>query len=97
MKTVAIDYDDTYTLAPSLWNGLIGIMHSYGWKIVIVTYRHSTQFQDMIKDIPHISDTIFTGGIAKQTYCENIGLNIDVWIDDSPEAIIYDYENLPIR
>lgn len=97
MKTVALDYDDTYTLAPELWNGLINIMHQYSWKIIIVTYRHSTAFSDMDMSIPHISDYVFTSGKAKHDYCLSVGLAIDIWIDDSPEAIIFDYNNLPIR
>ena len=97
MKIIALDYDDTYTLAPSLWNGLIKVMHDYGWTIHIVTYRHSTAFSDMDREIPYVTDYIFTGGRAKQQYCEECGINIDVWIDDSPEAIIYNFHELPIK
>jgi len=97
MKVVALDYDDTYTLAPELWVGLIRIMVGYGWKVVIVIYRDSSSFSDMDLNIPHVSDYIFTSGRAKQKHCEDNGLKIDIWIDDNPEAICFDYGNLPMQ
>ena len=97
MTIIALDYDDTYTLAPDLWNGLINIMHDYGWTVHIVTYRHSTSFKDMDLKIPHITDYIFTNGKGKHQYCLDMGISIDVWIDDSPDAIIFDFKDLPIR
>jgi len=94
--TIAIDYDDTFTLHPEMWYGILSIMHSYGFTIYIVTYRHSTQFSDMDMNIQHVTDYIFTSGIAKKKYCIDAGVNIDIWIDDSPETIIYDWKELPI-
>ena len=94
---IAIDYDDTYSSSPNMFNEIIHTFWNYGHKVYIVTYRDSTQFNDMDMYIKHIDDYIFTSGIGKQKYCEDNGLKIDIWIDDSPEAICFDYKNLPIR
>ena len=95
--TIALDYDDTYTLNPELFNEIIKVFKSHGYKVLIVTYRHSTAFNDMNMNIKGISDYVFTGGIAKEKYCNECGIEIDIWIDDSPEAIIYSFKDLPIR
>ena len=94
---IAIDYDDTYTAHPEMFNNIIGTLKNFGCNIYIVTYRHSTQFTDMNMDIEYINDYIFTSGIAKQKYCEDNGLMIDIWVDDSPDAICFDFSNLPMR
>jgi hypothetical protein len=96
-KIVAIDYDDTYTLSPNMWKEAITLFRHYGFEVYIVTYRHSTQFSDMDRDIKGIKDVIFTNGNSKQKYCENIGINVDIWIDDSPESIVFDYIELLAR
>ncbi|PNX48613.1 MAG: hypothetical protein BV456_09605 [Thermoplasmata archaeon M8B2D] len=96
-KIVALDYDDTYTLSPNMWNEILKIFNDYNYHIYIITYRQSTAFEDMVKDIPFIFDTIFTNGNAKQKYCKDCDINIDIWIDDSPETIIFGYKDLPIR
>lgn len=95
-KTIAIDYDDTYTLHPEMWEGIISIMLSYGFTVYIITYRHSTQFSDMNMEIPGVTDYIFTSGKAKRKYCLDNGLHIAIWIDDSPECIHLDWKDLPI-
>jgi hypothetical protein len=94
---IAIDYDDTYTACPIMFDEIINTLSCFGHSIYIVTYRDSTQFDDIDMEIKHIRDYIFTSGTAKQKYCEDNGLKIDIWIDDSPDAICFDYKNLPIR
>lgn len=96
-QTVAIDYDDTYTINPEMWNWIIGVFTLNKFDVVIVTYRESTQHEDMELQIPNVKDYVFTGGKAKKKYCEDCGITVDIWIDDYPEAICYDYKNLPMQ
>jgi len=90
---VAIDYDDTISLNHNLWQEVINTFNSFGAKVYVVTYRESTRFQDM--KIPEgVIDTVFTNAQAKREYCEEMGIDIDIWIDDSPESVIFGYSDL---
>lgn len=94
-KIIAIDYDDTISSNIEEWTQIISLFASFGAIVYIVTYRGSTQFDDMVLDIPHVKDTIFTNATAKKQYCEEVaGIQVDIWIDDMPESIIYGYKEL---
>ena len=94
-KIIAIDYDDTISLNIEAWKQIISLFSSLGAIVYVVTYRNSTQFEDMNLKIPNIKDYIFTNAIAKRTYCEKIvNIKVDIWIDDLPESIIFDYNQL---
>jgi len=90
---IGIDYDDTISVYPHCWQEVINTFVKYGFKVYIVTYRDSSQFQDM-RIMDNVVDRIFTSGIAKKEYCKNMGINIGVWIDDCPESILYSYKEL---
>ena len=88
-KVIAIDYDDVISLDIDAWSKIIALLHSFGVVVYVVTYRHSTQFEDMVLDIPHVKDVIFTGATAKHRYCSDVaGIEVDIWIDDSPSATV---------
>lgn len=92
-KNIAIDYDDTLSLNILMWEKIIELFKSFGFNIYVVTYRDSSQFGDIYK-FNSIKDYIYTSGKAKKTYCKDMGIEIDIWIDDCPESIIYDYRKL---
>lgn len=94
-KIIAIDYDDTISLNVEAWKEIIKLFASFGAIIYVITYRHSTQFNDMDMNIPHVKDFIFTNAMGKKKYCEEIaGVSVDIWIDDSPESIVWDASDL---
>jgi hypothetical protein len=94
-KIIAIDYDNVISLNVEAWQQIIDIFTTFGSIVYIVTYRHSTQFKDMNLDIKNVKDVIFTNAVAKKKYCKEIaGIEIDIWIDDSPETILFDYTEL---
>ena len=94
-KIIAIDYDDTISLNIEAWKQIINLFTSLGAIVYVVTYRSSTQFDDMCLDIPNVKDTIFTNAIAKKKYCEDVAnIDVDIWIDDLPESIVFDYKEL---
>ena len=93
-KVIAIDYDDVISDNVEVWSKIINIMYSFGATIYIVTYRDSSQFNDMKLNIKFVKDYIFTNANAKKKYCKDMGIHIDIWIDDCPESIIYDYKDL---
>jgi len=94
-KIIAIDYDDTISLNVDAWQQVIKLFNELGAIIYIVTYRESSMFSDMDLNISGVQDYIFTNATAKRKYCEDVvGIDIDIWIDDLPESIIFDYKQL---
>lgn len=90
---LSIDFDDTYTRDPELWNGFIRLARSRGHHVYCVTAR-SADFADEVTEVLETigqligyTNCIFTGGKAKRPFCFAMNINIQVWIDDMPEAI----------
>ena len=84
--TIAIDYDHTWTLAPSFWKLFAFQCSTFGHRLVCITCRHP---DDSVPDDVGLAlnCVCYTSGIAKQAYAEASGLSIDVWIDDDPGTI----------
>lgn len=86
---IAIDFDGTFTANPALFCQLIGMMLKYGADVRLVTFRFSTGNNSDIYtwaerfNVP----VIFTEGEQKQTFCEGVGWEPDIWIDDDPRFI----------
>ena len=92
---IAIDYDDTISLNVDAWRQIISLLSSLGFVVYVVTYRESTKFDDMALDIEGVRDYLFTNSTAKKKYCSDIvGIEIDIWIDDCPASVIFDYKEL---
>ena len=94
-KVIAIDYDDTISLDVDVWRQIISLLSSLGFSVYVVTYRESTKFDDMAMDIDGVIDYLFTNNTAKKKYCsEIVGIEVDVWIDDCPASVLFDYKEL---
>lgn len=88
---IGLDFDKTYTLDPELWNAFIVAARARGHQVICVTMRYHQEGDDvrmMLGDL--VDDIIFTKRKAKSPYVDNRGLQIDVWIDDSPHWILLD-------
>lgn len=82
---IALDYDDTFTRDPMFWNIVIDLAKQRGHEIVCVTMRCPED------ETPGLNiRTIYTEGRAKRPHTDNLGEQFHVWIDDSPEFIVYD-------
>jgi hypothetical protein len=81
-----LDYDDTVTNDEELWDQLIPIFIERGHRVTIVTIRAEGGYNAGIKMFAdfHKIPIVFTHGCQKETFTAAIGVNIDVWIDDSP-------------
>ena len=87
---IAIDFDDTYTRDPSMWNQFILNMIDCGHEVFCVTWRHEDELSDVEDTIGTIIDSdkiIATGRLAKDEFCRSKDIFIDVWIDDDPCSI----------
>lgn len=89
---IAIDYDETYSADPVLWDAFIKNAIERKHKVICVTMRYDNQFEapDVLTSIGKICKVIFTGRLAKEKFLKKIGLNPDVWIDDRPYYIYKD-------
>src|SRR5882757_5964421 len=84
---IALDYDNTYTLAPQFWEEFIHNAYHQGHKVRIVTARCSK-----LDNIDHLDwPVLYCDGKAKREVCRDIyGWEPDIWIDDHPENISQD-------
>ena len=90
---ISIDFDDTYTRDPLMWNDLVYLAKARGHKVYCVTARGEsfpdevTEVLDTIGQLIGQENCIFTDGKQKRQFCLDKNINIHVWIDDMPEAI----------
>lgn len=88
---ISIDYDDTYTRDKILWNSFIKQAKARGHTVLCVTarcelYGDGTEVKE---DLEHLVDGIyFTCGAPKEKFMLDLGICVQVWIDDSPQAIV---------
>jgi hypothetical protein len=89
---IAIDFDDTYTLNPELWNDLIEVFRASNFHVYCVTARpeeHMQPVYDTIGNVIGQQNCIGTGLRAKREYMrKHHNIHIHIWIDDTPEAIV---------
>jgi hypothetical protein len=84
---IGLDYDNTYTRDPELWDNIITLCKQKGHKVYVVTlrYNHPSESWDVNDNLKDKVDGIFfTERKAKQSFMFKQGISIDVWVDDMP-------------
>lgn len=85
---LALDYDDTITRDENMWMAFVALARGRGHRVYIVTWR-TPEEGAILQRFRHLVDGIFcTSRKAKRSYMYAQGLNVDVWIDDQPDAIV---------
>jgi len=89
MKHIAIDFDETFTADPELWQNFIRDAHARGHRVYCVTCRRDTPENREIVRIPDLPAYrhYFTSLAPKRWFMEQRGIQIDIWIDDQPECV----------
>lgn len=90
---LALDYDETYTRDPDFWDQMIRLAKSRGHSVICVTMRSDDSWEanDVIHDLQDkVEAIIFTNRKAKRSFVSQMGYYPSVWIDDSPNLIIFD-------
>lgn len=84
---IGLDYDGTYTADKLFWSHFIDILQHWGHDFYIVTMR--SKEHDWHDDFaPYWPDkVIFCDGRAKKNVVDQLGIEIDIWIDDNPITI----------
>ena len=88
---IAIDFDDTYTKDPYLWNDFLKKCKLRNHEVICVTMRFEEEGEMLQHTIAHFVDKIyFTERQAKKPFLEKMNIKPDIWIDDSPHWILTD-------
>jgi len=87
---IALDYDGTYTEDPAFWNKFIDLAENH--RVICVTERWGNEKDAGILALQkRVGCVYFTQGQAKQEYMDEVGIRVDVWIDDAPYFITNDW------
>lgn len=89
---LSIDFDDTYTRDPILWDEFITRAQERGHTVYCITAREPIkQFKDEVYESIGLlvgkDNCLFTNAMAKAKYAFEKGVFIDVWIDDLPSNV----------
>lgn len=89
---IAIDFDETYTRDPALWDALLSAALVRGHRVFCVSARHDRQMGEVRDTIGLLigPEACFgTGGAPKRRFMAEVAdTYIDVWIDDAPESVV---------
>lgn len=89
---ISIDYDDTYTKDPLMWNWFAQQALERGHKVYCVSARgvqHMDEPKQTIGRIIGAENCFGTNLVPKRDYMMTFRkIHIDVWIDDLPEMIV---------
>ena len=85
---IALDFDDTYTRDPAMWDLFIFDAKNRGHDIRIVTFRKPNMTDPALDFLSRSIPVIFTDYTPKRKFTNTMGWMVDVWIDDSPEFIV---------
>lgn len=89
-KVIAIDYDGVISDDNEGWLVVINLLKKLGHKIIIVTYRNSSQSYELnflkLAGFP----VYFTNHESKKNYLAAKEIDVDIWIDDDVETILFD-------
>lgn len=93
---IALDYDDTYTRDPLAWARVVDVLQAEGHEVLCVTWRSDTDANRHLVVIPGLrwNQHYFTNHTAKREFMERKGVCVDVWIDDTPEAVASNMDDL---
>lgn len=84
-RNIALDYDATASTNVKFWQNFVVLAQANGYNVYIVTARHPNRMEEPKLYFEHlVRGIIATSHKAKKAYCREIGLEIDIFIDDSP-------------
>lgn len=92
---VGLDYDGTFTSDPTLWIEFVKHCQARSHSVWIVTMRYPSECDGSLGSVDgrlrNLSvPVVCTSRGAKRPFCEKLGIHIDIWIDDNPEAVVVD-------
>ena len=83
---ISLDFDDTYSLDPAMWDKAIDLFQKSGHQVFCVTKRFEENAEDIRKAL---RIPIIFALKSKSEAVKKQGIRIDVWIDDRPKSIVW--------
>jgi hypothetical protein len=95
--TFAFDFDNTISRDPESFYTFMEELRDKGHNVYVVTARRPNIFPDDFDEVMDRGFTVIkTRHIAKRLYMREVeGIEVDVWIDDCPEAVTENWEGAP--
>lgn len=88
-KVVAVDFDETISDNEHGWLQVLLLLEKIGYHVVICTWRKPTDYPEDLKFLVDKGFAVFyTSQQAKQDYMKAQGIDVAIWIDDNPFAIL---------
>lgn len=92
----SFDYDNTISRDPHGFRVMMKYMQDRGHTVYVVTARREHIHPEDFHEIEKEFRVIKTRHIAKEFYMREVeGIEVDVWIDDCPDAILNNYRGEP--
>lgn len=89
----SFDFDNTITRDPVGMLSVMEFLERRGHTVYVVTARHKDVHPEDLDFLRERGYKVFTTNLcAKREYMRTQGIHIDVWVDDSPEAVYTDYK-----
>jgi Tat protein secretion system quality control protein TatD with DNase activity len=88
---IAIDFDETYSADPEFFAKFVALARKHNHQPCIVSCRRATvENHELVTST--VGDEIsilvvFTDLQPKRVVMEELGLPVDIWIDDSPDSV----------
>lgn len=94
-KVVAVDFDETISDNPEAWLRVMKTLEVVGYQVVVCTWRSPSTYPE---DLQFLVDkgykVYYTSFTAKQEYMKAQGVDVAIWIDDNPFAILNNAETI---
>lgn len=90
LKTIVVDYDNTYTVFPTLITRFISNAIELGHTVLICTGRAERDKDWGLGMLENLCIVFYTDGKAKKPFLDALGITVDLWVDDSPQYILED-------
>ena len=92
--SIAIDFDRTFTSDVDMWRTVIRMFAQRGHKVYCITGRTETPYSRAElyntfgpTTFSLLARCIFCNHLPKREITRQLGIHIDIWIDDLPEGI----------
>ena len=95
----SLDYDNTVSRDVLTWLATIKLWRQAGHTVYLVTMRYSEESllgdESVAQEIVDaVNAVFFTARQAKRPFLANLGIRVDVWIDDTPEALFLNAQDI---
>lgn len=97
LKTVfSFDFDNTISRDPEGMLWVMDLLRRRGHDVIVCTARlndlHTEDF-DFIRERGY--KVYWSNHQSKNDYLRSVGIKVDVWVDDCPDAVLNDYHGEP--